>query len=107
MVMLWPCSLFIFALASPSRFPPSLIRGASRKPPAHLQAASKTCLGGMMWDKPKVLFLCPAHPERSEMSEGFLRHLSCETMIPVSAAVEPAPLSPLAVDAMNADGIDI
>src|SRR5260370_31617304 len=107
MVMLWPCSLFIFALASPSRFPPSLIRGASRKPPAHLQAASKTCLGGMMWDKPKVLFLCTGHPERSEMAEGFLRNLAGETMITVSATVEPAPLSPLAVDALNEVGIDL
>ena len=60
-----------------------------------------------MWDKPKVLFLCTGHPERSEMAEGFLRNLAGETMIPVSAAVEPAPLSPLAVDAMNEVGIDI
>jgi arsenate reductase (thioredoxin) len=61
----------------------------------------------MMWDKPKVLFLCTGHPERSEMAEGFLRTLAGETMIPVSAAVEPAPLSPLAVDAMKEVGIDI
>lgn len=60
-----------------------------------------------MWDKPKVLFLCTGHPERSEMAEGFLRTLAGETMIPVSAAVEPAPLSPLAVDAMKEVGIDI
>jgi arsenate reductase (thioredoxin) len=61
----------------------------------------------MMWDKPKVLFLCTGHPERSEMAEGFLRTLAGETMIPISAAVEPAPLSPLAVDAMKEVGIDI
>src|SRR5260370_35168674 len=41
------------------------------------------------------------------MGVGFLRKLACETMLPVSAAVEPAPLSPLAVDAMNEVGIDI
>jgi arsenate reductase (thioredoxin) len=61
----------------------------------------------MMWDKPKVLFLCTGHPERSEMAEGFLRSFVGEAMIPVSAAIEPAPLSPLAVDAMKEVGIDI
>lgn len=60
-----------------------------------------------MWDKPKVLFLCTGHPERSEMAEGFLRTLAHEALCPVSAAVEPAPLDPLAVDAMKEVGIDI
>ena len=60
-----------------------------------------------MWDKPKVLFLCTGHPERSEMAEGFLRALARDTVQPVSSAVEPAPLDPLAVDAMNEVGIDI
>jgi arsenate reductase len=60
-----------------------------------------------MWDKPKVLFLCTGHPERSEMAEGFLRSLAGTVVDPVSAAVEPAPLSPLAVDAMQEVGIDI
>jgi arsenate reductase (thioredoxin) len=61
----------------------------------------------MMWEKPKILFLCTGHPERSEMAEGFLRSLAGETVIPVSAAIEPAPVSPLAVDAMKEVGIDI
>ena len=60
-----------------------------------------------MWDKPKVLFLCTGHPERSEMAEGFLRALAKDAIQPTSAAVEPAPLDPLAVDAMNEVGIDI
>ena len=60
-----------------------------------------------MWDKPKVLFLCTGHPERSEMAAGFLQNLAGEVMLPVSAAVEPAPVSPLAVDAMREVGIDI
>jgi arsenate reductase len=60
-----------------------------------------------MWDKPRVLFLCTGHPERSEMAEGFLRALAKDAIQPVSAAVEPAPLDPLAVDAMNEVGIDI
>ena len=60
-----------------------------------------------MWDKPKVLFLCTGHPERSEMAEGFVRAFGGEAIQPVSAAVEPAPLDPLAVDAMKEVGIDI
>jgi len=60
-----------------------------------------------MWDKPKVLFLCTGHPERSEMAEGFVRAFAGEAVQPVSAAVEPAPLDPLAVDAMKEVGIDI
>jgi arsenate reductase (thioredoxin) len=60
-----------------------------------------------MFDKPKVLFLCTGHPERSEMAEGFLRSFAGESMIPVSAAIEPAPVSPLAVDTMKEVGIDI
>lgn len=60
-----------------------------------------------MWDKPKVLFLCTGHPERSEMAEGFLRSFAGQTTTPVSAAVEPVALSPLAVDAMKEVGIDI
>jgi protein-tyrosine-phosphatase len=60
-----------------------------------------------MWDKPKVLFLCTGHPERSEMAEGFVRVLGHDAIQAVSAAVEPAPIDPLAVDAMKEVGIDI
>lgn len=60
-----------------------------------------------MWHKPKVLFLCTGHPERSEMAEGFLRNLGNDQVEGVSAAVEPAPIDPLAVDAMKEVGIDI
>jgi arsenate reductase len=60
-----------------------------------------------MWHQPKVLFLCTGHPERSEMAEGFVRALAGDAIQPVSAAVEPAPVDPLAVDAMKEVGIDI
>ena len=60
-----------------------------------------------MWHQPRVLFLCTGHPERSEMAEGFVRALAGNAIEPVSAAVEPAPLDPLAVDAMKEVGIDI
>src|SRR5215469_8359716 len=60
-----------------------------------------------MSEKPKVLFLCTGHPERSEMAEGLLRSIAGDRMNPVSAAVEPAPVDPLAVNAMKEVGIDI
>lgn len=60
-----------------------------------------------MWRQPRILFLCTGHPERSEMAEGFVRALAGNAIEPVSAAVEPAPLDPLAVDAMKEVGIDI
>jgi arsenate reductase (thioredoxin) len=60
-----------------------------------------------MWQKPKILFLCTGHPERSEMAEGFLRTFAGDQIEPVSASVESAPLHPLAVDAMKEVGIDI
>src|SRR5262249_17042569 len=47
------------------------------------------------------------HPERSEMAEGFVRALANDAIQPVSAAVEPAAIDPLAVDAMKEVGIDI
>ncbi len=60
-----------------------------------------------MKEKPKVLFLCTGHPERSEMAAGFLNQLVGDKLTPVSAALEPAPVSPLAIDAMKEVGIDI
>ena len=75
--------------------------------PDYVQPVPSHPLEGSMWDKPKVLFLCTGHPERSEMAEGFLRALAKDAIQPISAAVEPAPLDPLAVDAMNEVGIDI
>jgi arsenate reductase len=41
------------------------------------------------------------------MAEGFLRAFAKDAIQPISAALEPAPLDPLAVDAMNEVGIDI
>lgn len=60
-----------------------------------------------MLGKPKILFLCTGHPERSEMAEGFTRALAPGSVEPVSAAVEAVPVDPLAVHAMKEVGIDI
>jgi arsenate reductase len=57
--------------------------------------------------KLKVLFLCTGNSARSQMAEGYLRHLAGGEFEPVSAGVEPKGLNPLAVEAMSEIGIDI
>jgi arsenate reductase (thioredoxin) len=55
----------------------------------------------------KVLFLCTGNSARSQMAEGYLRHVAGGEFEPVSAGVEPKGLNPLAVEAMREIGIDI
>lgn len=57
--------------------------------------------------KPKVLFLCTGNSARSQMAEGYLRHIAGDEFEPLSAGVEPKGLNPLAVEAMKEIGIDI
>ncbi len=57
--------------------------------------------------KPKVLFLCTGNSARSQMAEGYLRHVAADRFTPMSAGVEPKELNPLAVEAMAEMGIDI
>jgi arsenate reductase len=57
--------------------------------------------------KPKVLFLCTGNSARSQMAEGYLRHVAGGEFEPLSAGVEPKRLNPLAVEAMSEIGIDI
>jgi len=57
--------------------------------------------------KPKVLFLCTGNSARSQMAEGYLRHVAGDEFEPLSAGIEPKGLNPLAVEAMNEIGIDI
>ena len=57
--------------------------------------------------KPVVLFLCTGNSARSQMAEGYLRHVSGERFEAMSAGVEPKGLNPLAVEAMREIGIDI
>src|SRR6266576_614794 len=57
--------------------------------------------------KPKVLFLCTGNSARSQMAEGYLRHVAGDEFEPLSAGVEPKELNPLAVEAMREIGIDI
>ncbi len=57
--------------------------------------------------KPKVLFLCTGNSARSQMAEGYLRHVAGDRFEPLSAGIEPQSLNPLAVEAMQEMGIDI
>jgi arsenate reductase len=57
--------------------------------------------------KPKVLFLCMGNSARSQMAEGYLRHVVSDRFEATSAGIEPRGLNPLAVEAMAEIGIDI
>lgn len=57
--------------------------------------------------KPKVLFLCTGNSARSQMAEGYLRHVAGDQFEPLSAGIEPKGLNPLAVEAMREIGIDV
>jgi arsenate reductase len=61
-----------------------------------------------MNEKSNVLFLCTGNSCRSQMAEGFLRHLAAEQFDAYSAGTEPAAeVHPLAVRVMAEIGIDI
>lgn len=57
--------------------------------------------------KAKVLFLCTGNSARSQMAEGYLRHVAGDRFEPLSAGVEPKGLNPLSVEVMHEIGIDI
>lgn len=58
--------------------------------------------------KQKVLFLCTQNSARSQMSEGFLRHLAGDRFEVYSAGISPAhEIHPYAIEVMREAGIDI
>jgi arsenate reductase (thioredoxin) len=57
--------------------------------------------------KPSVLFLCTGNSARSQMAEGYLRHVAGDRFEAMSAGIEPKVLNPLAIEAMREIGIDI
>ena len=57
--------------------------------------------------KPKVLFLCTGNSARSQMAEGFLRHLAGDRFEVASAGINPSHVNPLAIAAMREVGVDI
>ena len=57
--------------------------------------------------KRRVLILCTGNSARSQMAEGLLRTLAGERIDIFSAGAKPAPVNPLAIQAMRERGIDI
>ena len=60
-----------------------------------------------MADKLKVLFLCTGNSCRSQMAEGWARHLKNDVVEPYSAGIETHGLNPNAVKVMAEAGVDI
>ncbi len=54
-----------------------------------------------------ILFLCTGNSARSQMAEGWLRHLAGDRFEVCSAGTRPAGLNPIAVQVMREAGIDI
>jgi len=54
-----------------------------------------------------VLFLCTGNSCRSQMAEGWARHLKSDVIEPYSAGIETHGLNPRAVAAMAEAGVDI
>ncbi len=57
--------------------------------------------------KPRVLFLCTANSCRSQMAEGFLRHLAGDRFEAASAGAQATRVNPDAIRVMKEAGIDI
>ena len=57
--------------------------------------------------KLKVLFLCTGNSCRSQMAEGWVRHLKAAEIEVCSAGIEPHGLDPRAVRVMQEAGVDI
>ena len=55
----------------------------------------------------KILFLCTGNSCRSQMAEGWARHLKGDLLEPFSAGIETRGIDPLAVKVMSEAGVDI
>jgi arsenate reductase len=60
-----------------------------------------------MGDRLKILFLCTGNSCRSQMAEGWARHLRSEDVDALSAGTETHGLDPYAVKVMAEAGVDI
>lgn len=60
-----------------------------------------------MSEKVKILFLCTGNSCRSQMAEGWARHLKNEQIEAFSAGIETHGLNPNAVKVMAEAGVDI
>ena len=55
----------------------------------------------------KILFLCTGNSCRSQMAEGWARHLKSDVLEPHSAGIETHGLNPIAVKVLAEAGVDI
>lgn len=55
----------------------------------------------------RILFLCTGNSCRSQMAEGWARHLKSDIIQPYSAGIETHGLNPIAVRVMAEAGVDI
>ncbi len=60
-----------------------------------------------MLPKLKILFLCTGNSCRSQMAEGWARHLKGDSIEAYSAGIETHGLNPLAVRVMAEAGVDV
>lgn len=60
-----------------------------------------------MTERQRVLFICTHNSARSQMAEGWLRHLAGDRYEVHSAGTEATRVRPLAIRAMDEVGIDI
>ena len=60
-----------------------------------------------MMEKLKTLFLCTGNSCRSQMAEGWARHLKSDSIQAFSAGLEAHGLNPNAVEVMHESGVDI
>jgi len=61
----------------------------------------------MFGRKIRILFLCTGNSCRSQMAEGWARHLKGDVIEPYSAGIEKHGLNPIAVMVMQESGVDI
>src|SRR5207302_655454 len=61
----------------------------------------------VLMEKLNVLFLCTGNSCRSQMAEGWARHLKRDAINAYSAGTEPHGMNPLAVRVMKEAGVDI
>jgi arsenate reductase len=57
--------------------------------------------------KPRVLFLCTGNSARSQMAEGYLRHIAGDRFDVASGGINPTRVNPLAIRVMREIGVDI
>jgi len=57
--------------------------------------------------KKKILVICTGNSCRSQMAEGYFRHLAGDKFDVFSAGLEPGVVNPRAIQVMAEDGVDI